>query len=283
MATDAIALEDAHSNIGSQTESAQLKNELLETIQKLCSTYGLFMRGSPRTASVAKLLASMPCERQIGYLLKSHSPHNQNQRFDPLYKLKSEYAVAKILDHLKTGLHSAGLRVSMATEAEYEFGVSDIQVTLLSPEGTKRNEVVRIEVKAGLGISLEQLERYLWSEPPLVVVRIMTRHVAVLRPNLLQGFVRDSMKEAVAKGKRLASGAFQEFPGTYCSECPDLGCSYNRYRQAATAMVKIHEGEFEQDLQSFFESIPIVAERVANALVTLLTEFDETASETSSP
>jgi hypothetical protein len=279
-----MVAEEVHTNANSQPHPSQLRAELLETIRKLCSAYGLTLGGAPKIASVAKLLAATPCERRISCLLKNHNWQESSQRFDPLYRLKSEYAVLKILDQLKTKLIAAGLQVSIATEAEYDFGVSDIRITLAKSQGETKSRIVRIEVKAGLGISLEQLERYLWNESPLIVVRVMTRHVAVLKPVLLRRFIRDTMRAAIAKGKRLANGTFQELPGTHCGDCPDFGCSYNRCRhQAEKPMVKIRENEFESDLQSFFENIPLIAEKVADITINLLTESDSEVSETERP
>lgn len=85
------------------------------------------------------------------------------------------------------------------------------------------------KVKAVLSLPLEQIERYLWNPSPLIIARILTGQVAVLRRDDLKEFVEFSKAEAVAKVESVLSGEVFVVPGDY-RECRDTACRYNTMR-----------------------------------------------------
>lgn len=261
---------DARVKLLSEGDVNKLRAQLLETIWGLCSKHRLLSGTKPRTAFVAKLLASVPCERRIDYILRNPGREASTERFDPFYKLKSDYAVLKITDHLKRRLLEEGIPSSICTEVEYDFGISDVEVTRadLTESSRGRSKTIRLEVKGSLGVPFDQIERYLWDGSSLVLIRVITGHVAVLPSSMMKQFVLSSMRNAIAKGRRLAGCNFSTVPGNYCSECMNLVCPYNAYQpNRYRGMVKMRSEEFESDLQSFFTNIPRVAEKTAEIVI----------------
>src|SRR5208337_2619774 len=169
--------------------NGRIEEELPATLGDLTSKYGWTYNSKAKTASLAKLLASTACERQLDQVLRNPVP--EEKKFDPFYREKSEFSTLKIIDHLKSRLATEGIKACVATEVKDNFGVYDVAIVRGSPSLILQNgqERVRIEVKASLGLPLEQIERYLWDPSPLIVVRVVTGHVVLLRRSDVEDFV----------------------------------------------------------------------------------------------
>jgi hypothetical protein len=127
---------------------------------------------------------------------------------------------------------------------------------------------VRLEIKASLGLPLEQIDRYLWNPSPLIIVRVVTGHVALLRPDELEEFAEFSLRNILEKSKRMGQEKLPMVPGPHCSDCPDKGCPfYEPPRYPNSSMVKMNDRDFGADLTSFFQHIPYVSKRVASLVV----------------
>ena len=86
------------------------KMELYNVLAQLAEKYGI----GGRTSTVAKLLASIQCERRIIHSLataasRGPQPH---QRFDGKYREGSTFSTVKILDYLKARLEGDGYVVA---------------------------------------------------------------------------------------------------------------------------------------------------------------------------
>lgn len=246
------------------------KDELVTALGLLISKYDWAYKSKAKTASLAKLLTSTVCERQLDYALRN--PQYENKRFDSFYREKSEYSTVKILDHLKGRLAEEQLKACIATEVKDEsgFGVYDVVIVRGNPclilQGG--HERVKIEIKASFGTPLEQLERYLWDPSPLVLVRVLAGQVILLKPSHLEEFVRFSDKLVLEKAKRLAEGESFTVPGAYCAGCPDLKCPHRSDANwPSKGIVKSSDADFGEDLRLLFSNLPYVAERTASLVI----------------
>jgi len=245
------------------------KQELLAKMRIVGEKYGWVQGGRPLTVTLTKTLSSYVCERRIRHLLEN-ADFKESQRFDPYYRQKSEFATIRILEHIKTRVTANGLDAVILTEAPSDFGRYDVVVTQGYPCKVYANseERVRIEVKASLGLDLEQLERYLWDPSPLILARVITRHVAKIEPLKLQSYVLFSLRELNAKAERLLSSKFYTIPGTTCTACHDNSCPHNRSKSRNPVNVlTMPDSEFAEDLKSFFLNLSYVAEKTANLVV----------------
>jgi len=251
------------------TEDARdLRVELHYAIEKLGVTFGWSERELKRTTTLVKFLSTNACERRIGYYLSNPDP--DGQKFDPFYREKSEYATLKILDHLKRRLTEEGFATSLAEEVKDDFGVYDVTIVKTDPCMILREgeQVARLEIKASLGVPLEQIDRYLWGVSPLILVRVITGQVALLRPRELHDYVEFSTMDLVQKAKRMSEGKGYTIPGRYCWTCPDAACQFGRKRRVTNArMVKMDDSEFGEDLTFFFKNLPHVAERTSRLVI----------------
>jgi hypothetical protein len=251
-------------------EAGKPRDELVTALGLLISKYEWVYKSKAKTASLAKLLTSTVCERQLDYLLRN--PQYEDKRFDSFYREKSEYSTVKILDHLKGRLAEEGIKACIATEVKDEsgFGVYDVTIVRGNPclvlQGGQ--EKIKIEIKASFGLPLEQIERYLWDPSPLVLVRVLAGQVVLLRRPDLKEFVQFSNRLILEKAKRLAEGKGSTVPGPHCSGCPDSMCPHNRgARRSSNGVVKSSDSDFGEDLGLLFANLPYVAERTASLVV----------------
>lgn len=161
-------------------------------------------------------IINLLCERQINYLLENVAEFaTKGQRFDLYYREKSEFAIIKILDYLKTRLLTEGINATILTEFSADTGRYDIVIVQNTPCKVydKSGKSIKIEVKTGFGLNLGQIERYLWDFSPLILVRVITGHVVKIKPHKLRPYILFSLKELSEKIDRLLSGKFYTIPG----------------------------------------------------------------------
>jgi hypothetical protein len=261
------------SNSAGQSEFHRVEQDLMEYLERLASEYNRLHDHKVGVASIAKLLGSNACERRISFELRNNS--EQTTRFDSFYREKSEYATLKILDHLKRRLVDKGYEAAIATEVKDDVGIYDVTIVQGTPcEILRRDELlVRLEIKASLGLPLEQIERYLWRPSPLILVRVPLGQVSTLRPSDLEEFVRFSQASMLAKASRLLEGQSYVVPGRYCRSCLDLACKFNtRGQDGNRMMVSMSDTEFDLDLHVFMRNLPFVSERTAELVIDMLKE-----------
>lgn len=258
-------------------ETGRPRDDLVTALGLLISKYEWFYKNKPKTASLAKLLTSTVCERQLDYVLRN--PHYEDKRFDSVYKEKSNYSTVKILDYLKGRLAEAGIKACIATEVKDSngFGVYDVVIVRGNPGNPclilqGGQERVKIEIKASFGLPLEQVERYLWDPSPLILVRVLAGQVVLLKRSDLEEFVLFSNRLILEKAKRLAEGEGFTVPGMYCSGCPDLKCPHRSdVKRLSNGVVKSSDADFGEDLRLLFSNLPYVAEKTSSLVISELT------------
>jgi len=248
----------------------ELKQELLSKLRTLGERYEWTHNGRPSVIMVAKTVSSYACERQIKHLLENGNLAKENQKFDSYYRQKSEFATLKILECLKRKLTAEHVDAEVLTEVPSDVGRYDVVVIQGYPckVFSSGEEIVRIEVKASLGLNFEQIDRYLWDSSPLILARIVTGHVAKLEPPTLQAYINFSLKELNAKVDRLTADNIYTIPGTACMSCIDHSCPNNRGDcKKRVSVVTMPDSEFGDDITSFFQNLSYVAEKTASMVI----------------
>lgn len=207
---------------------------------------------------IIKTLSSLSCERRIKRLLED-SPFLE-EKADLYYRQRSRFAQIKILDHLKSRLMSENINATLLTEFFARTGRYDIVV--VGDEG----RAVRIEVKTGFGIDFEQLDRYLWWQIPLILVRVPTNNVLRIAPNQLLPYTLFTLRVLRAKAERLISGKIYMVPGLDCLACTCFDCPYNKGKMS-NCRKRMSDEEFEEELILFFKNLPYVAVKTAKLVI----------------
>ena len=242
----------------------------------IAEMYGWVHAARPSATTLIQTLSSNLCDRQVKHILENRASLRKKRRFDSYYREKSEFATTRILEHVKSALSTNGLDAFIQTEERSDIGRYDIVIALGSPCRIYANgeERLRIEVKASLGISLEQIARYLWQPSPLILVRIMTRHVTKIAPLSLSPYVLFTLKDLTEKADRILSDKFYTIPGTACFECLDVDCPHNRHcDRRSDGLVTMPNDDFGEDLTSFFRNLSYVSEKTATTVVEELRVF----------
>jgi hypothetical protein len=250
------------------------KEELFLKIQTLADQCGWIHGNRTPYATLVKIISSISCERRIMDVLANNNVAKEEQKFDPYFLRKSEFATVKILDHVKTSLSTNGFSDAVVlTEAPSQIGRYDAIIVLGSSRKVhaEYEGKIRIEIKGSLGLDLEQIERYMWDDPStLILVRVMTAQVAIIKPNERQAYLAFYMEDLHTKINRLLQNKPYTIPGTTCTDCPDDSCVYWRKRgksKESTNIVTLPDTDFAQDLTTFFQNLSYVAEKTAILVV----------------
>lgn len=246
------------------------KEKLAEKIEVLADYYGLPNRRLLPNAFLIKTISSFSCEKRIMYIIRNNALSEEN-KFDSYYRQKSAFATIKILDHVKTALSAIGQEATIFTEVSADSARYDAVVVLGKPGEVNAwdNRNVRIEIKASLGLDLEQIGRYLWYCSPLILVRVITGHVAKIYPSEIRSYVTFSLEELCSKVDRLFSQKYYAIRGIDCGNCPNNKCAYGpaRSQKRKSSVVTLPDMEFGEDLTLFFQNLSYVAERTAMMVV----------------
>jgi len=260
------------------------KEKLVKKIENLADYCGLSNRRFLPRAFLIKTVSRFSCEKRIMYIISNNADGGENAKFDPYYRQKSAFTTIKILDHIKTALSAIGQEATILTEVSADYARYDAVVVpgRLGEVNPLDSRNVRIEIKASLGLDLEQLSRYLWSPSPLILVRVITRHVTKIRPSEIQPYVSFSLEELSSKVDRLLSQKGYTVPGTDCADCPNIECPHwvERSRKRRTNVVTLPDIEFREDLTLFYRNLSYVAERTALLVIEELKVFSSARKQT---
>ena len=162
------------------------KVNLLNLVRELGVKYGWTSKGKVRSPAILALLGEGACERSVAFKL-SRPDYREPTKFDPVFARKSEFATTFLLDNLKRRLIGAGYKARLSTEVGDAVGTYDVLVLNETPcvvvKGTV--PIVRIELKASMGLPMDQLSRYLLCPVLLFLRRLILGRAILLCPSEL--------------------------------------------------------------------------------------------------
>jgi len=268
-------------------ELEELREEYLKLAREIASMYGLTSGGKPRVATVMKVLGENECERLIQHLLRN-PVSAANGSFDRYYREKHEFYRRKLVDRLKNELEDARFNVLITTEENVETGRYD--VTIVSGRRVRilnGQEEIVIEIKGSLGISLEQIERYLLNGTVIILVRVVTGHVARLSTYEYIDFLAESVKDLTRKAERILGNKPVMIRGSRCRECPVETCVYNvgsgSGKDNCFQRIVMKDEEFNLDLDSLLRNTYPTITKVTEMVLEVLKMNNKMADETSAP
>ncbi len=250
-------------------ELFELRDRLLNLAGKISEKYGV---GSK--IRVVNLLLRHVCERCILELLCSPAQNGEEDMFDRVWRNMHSYAVTLFLERLKNELASRGIAVAIVSEGECPTGRYDVLVTngrtirIIHDALGKR---ISVEFKTGLNVDFTQLEKYLWNNITLILVRVKTGHVATLRTDEWREFLKSSLKDRICKAERILDGKTMLVPGKDCKDCPSTTCKFNKQDTKKEEELEKPEN-LTRLLESFRENLYPTIERAVNATLEEITK-----------
>ena len=212
---------------GDAGELFKLRDRLLNLAGKISERYTAHSK-----IRVVNLLLRHVCERCIIELLSNPVQSSREDMFDRVWRNMHSYAVTLFLERLKNELTSRNVSVAVVSEGECPTGRYDILVTngrtiqILHDASRKH---ISVEFKTGLNIDFTQLEKYLWNNISLILVRVETGHVVTLRTDEWREFLKSSLKDRIEKAERILKGKTFLVLGKDCVECPLTTCRFNKH------------------------------------------------------
>ena len=245
--------------------------ELVETLSR---------RSGSSKPKVAAVLASTSCEELASHIIVNGDSMEEDTRFDSYYREKHETAKRKFVDRLKSALTNPGVGFQIKTEEMCELGRRDVIITDARQLTIETNgKTLPVEIKASIGLDLVQVERYLLSGEPLLLVRIMTGQIKLLKPSDFSAYLEQSIRDLSERAMRILDGRPFLVTGYECHGCPVKSCPRNRTRKPSRRLVCMKQEEFDADLSGFLRNLyPTIDEAVRVALRELDIDSHESAA-----
>ena len=210
---DSCAVETTPSD--EDTYFKYLKTSLDDICSEIARRFDFCLPNSkPRMAAIIDILASSPRIVRIVEKLQQ----KQRPDIDAVFLENHRLAVGILVERLQNFLQERGYRVSVLTDAKLKHGTIDVLVAPTSYGINLRHNgrQIVVEVKTGKSLSYSQLFRYLLDESnaTLVLWRIKTRQVVVLRRKSLQPVLQAFMEMCVLRGKRVLATKRVKYPNS---------------------------------------------------------------------
>jgi len=255
-------------------ESAAYVEELFKLKDRLLDLAGQISEKYPASSKirVVNLLLKHVCERCIIELLSSPAYSNREDMFDKVWRNLHSYAVTLFLERLKNELTSRKIAVAVVSEGECPTGRYDVLVTngrTIQILHDALGKHISVEFKTSLNVDFTQLEKYLWNNISLILVRVETGHVVTLRTDEWREFLKFSLKDRIDKAERILDGKMLLVPGKDCFECPLNTCRFNKHDPKKEGFTKLENltrllGNFKENLYPAID----------NAVKAVLAEID---------
>jgi len=210
-------------------------------------------------AKCLRILQEIPCLLRCANDLREAAEFNGH--IDPIFKLKHDYAKTKIIDAILQKISN-----DIVIKSEFNLGTGSLDIAILQVRAfpDESPKLIGIEIKSGKSIDLHQLERYLYECDTVILVRVITEDVAIIRNSLLVKEIRNNILSLIEKTKLLINGNRTKIEGQWCREC-SAQCEFRkRTFNNAPITAPIY------DIDDFIRKVSIVAGKV---VVTLTSEL----------
>ena len=248
---------------GDAGELFKLRDRLLNLAGKISEKYTAHSK-----VRVVNLLLRHVCERCIIEVLGNQIQSGGEDMFDRVWRNMHSYAVTLFLERLKNELASRKIAVAVVSESECPTGRYDVLITngrTIQILHDALGKHISVEFKTGLNIDFTQLEKYLWNNISLILVRVETGHVVTLRTDEWRDFLKSSLKDRIDKAERILEGKTLLVPGKDCIECPLTTCRFNKHDPKKEEFTKPEN--LTRLLENFKENLYPTIENVAKAVL----------------
>lgn len=203
------------------------------------------------------------CDEEALWLLRNRYSRAES-RIDGYWISKHEYTKQKIIEKLANRFHDLHIPVEIASESQGPNARQDILVRVKKPDGSAKKRIA-LEIKTGYRLDFCQLERLMWDNDTVVLVRAETGHVTVLRSHKYVAMLAESLRNKIGRVRRLIEGHGHMIQDRNCSRCSNEGCPLIRRR--ATYLVALRDDEFDMDLDAFLRTLPSTIDKAVESVM----------------
>ena len=175
-------------------------------------------------ARFTSVLAQYPC---IARCLRELTPNGDREPVDAFYLERHDFLVRLLVNKLMVRLRKEGIRAEIKSELRTKSGTGDVDIIPENPPNFR----VRIEVKGGQGIGIDQNLRYVAENSVLILCLAGRGEALLINRNKLRELLSDYLGNLVDKAELLLDGADEKSPGPWCAGCP-LECPHARKKSS---------------------------------------------------
>jgi hypothetical protein len=213
---------------------------------------------------VASVLDRTICDEAALWLLRNRSDE-ADIRVDAYWTSKHECAKRKVAEGLINRLCDLGIPAEITLESQGANARQDISMVLRKPDGSVGKRVA-VEVKTGVVLDFSQLERLMRDSDIVILARVNTEHVAVLRSREYNAVLAQSLMIKIGRVKRLIEGRPCMVQGRDCLLCMNDECICAQ-GLSRSRFVVLRGDEFDADIDAFLKMLPSVVNRVVEMVV----------------
>lgn len=212
---------------------------------------------------VVAVLNKTVCDEEALWLLRNRNIRAANL-IDGYWTSKHEYAKQKVAERLANRLHDLRLPAEIVLESRGPNARQDILLTVKKPDGAVKKRVA-LEIKTGYRLDFNQLERLMWDNDTVVLIRTGTGHVTTLRSRRYDAILIESLRNKIGRLRRLIEGHSHTIQGRDCSICANESCPLIR-RSAKPHRWILGNDDFDMDLDTFLRTLPSTINRAVELI-----------------
>lgn len=240
-----------------------LQNEFLDLAGELAQKLST-LTNRLETRVVVHVLERTTCDEEALWLLRNRDSRAES-KFDGYWTSKHEYAKQKIVEKLANRFHDLHIPVEIVSESQGPNARQDILVVVKKPDGSAKRRIA-LEIKTGYALDFSQLERLMWDNDTVVLVRAETGHVTILRSHKYVAMLMESLRNRIGRVKRLIEGHSYVIQDRNCSRCSNESCPLIR-RPATPRLVVLRNDDFDVDLDAFLRTLPSTINRAVESVI----------------
>jgi len=216
------------------------------------------------TKDVVYVLERTMCDEEAFWLLRNRRGRMES-RVDGYWTSKHEYAKRKVVEKLANRLHDLRLPAEIVLESRAPSARQDILLIVKKPDGSIKKRVT-LEIKTGLGLDFNQLERLMCDNDIVVLIRASTGHATTLRSRKYDTILIESLRNRIGRVRRLIEGCSYMVQGRDCLLCTNESCPFMR-RPARPRMVVLRNDDFDVDIDAFLRTLPSAVNRAVESVI----------------
>jgi len=246
-------------------------NDKLNEIKALIRELRLRLKSDFKLPAAIAVLLDYPCHKRCIWELSSK---RVNLAVDPFYLQRHEFVKNRFIELLCIELSNRGLNPKIISEDSEELGTVDVVIKNIgSGFAILNNSInIRVEIKTGASLDLNQIIRYLVNCDSLVLLRVPSEDAIILRRREFLPVIERTLTLLQEKLKCMLEHLDNPsvIPGRYCATC-GAECDY---ASKVSRNYKNNYANLERDLKSaliktdkaIYKAIQLIITEIENDL-----------------
>ena len=213
-------------------------------------------------ARFISVLAQYPCISRCLYEL---TPNGDGEPVDVFYLERHDFLVRLLVNKLMIRLRKEGIKAEIRSELKTKSGTGDVDIIPENPSNFR----IRIEVKGGQGVGIDQNLRYVAENSVLILCLAGRGEALLINRNKIRELLSDYLENLIDRAELLLDGADEKSPGPWCAGCP-LECPHARKKSS-------HKPDLEEEFLAQTKNWLKAINKTVELAVKILKEAEKTS------